>query len=201
LDQREASERFYSVIWPHASTVLRTARILARDAAEADDLAQETMIKAFRSIESFKPGTDARAWLMTILRNTRIDRMRASAASKDTVSLDQLGAEPQASPESAREDAMWEDPESLLEEFSDRQIIAALQQLPEEIRWTLLLVNVEQLDHAEAAAVLDVPVGTIKSRAHRGRAMLRGALAPIAREMRLIRQDRQNPREREPSDG
>jgi RNA polymerase sigma-70 factor (ECF subfamily) len=65
-------------------------------------------------------------------------------------------------------------------------MIQALQRLPEEIRWTLLLVDVEGMDHADAAAVLGVPVGTVKSRAHRGRAMLREALLPMARDLRLI---------------
>jgi RNA polymerase sigma-70 factor (ECF subfamily) len=65
-------------------------------------------------------------------------------------------------------------------------MIRALQRLPEEIRWTLLLVDVEGMDHADAAAVLGVPVGTVKSRAHRGRAMLREALLPMARDLRLI---------------
>jgi RNA polymerase sigma-70 factor (ECF subfamily) len=65
-------------------------------------------------------------------------------------------------------------------------LIDALRQLPDEIRWTLLLVDVEGMDHADAARVLDVPVGTIKSRAHRGRTMLREALTPLAKELRMI---------------
>jgi RNA polymerase sigma-70 factor (ECF subfamily) len=80
----------------------------------------------------------------------------------------------------------WDDPHALLQRFSDRHMIQALQCLPEEIRWTLLLVDVEGIDHAEAAAILGVPVGTVKSRAHRGRRMLREALLPLAKELRLI---------------
>ena len=79
-----------------------------------------------------------------------------------------------------------DNPQAVLQGFGDAQIIEALKQLPEEIRWSLLLVDVEQLDQTEAARVLDVPVGTIKSRLHRGRAMLRAALSPLARQMRLI---------------
>jgi RNA polymerase sigma-70 factor (ECF subfamily) len=75
-------------------------------------------------------------------------------------------------------------PEEMLEAFSDREIIAALQRLPEEIRWTLLLVDVQGMDHANAAEVLDVPVGTVKSRAHRGRNMLREILRPMAARRR-----------------
>ncbi len=74
--------------------------------------------------------------------------------------------------------------------FTDAQVIEALWALPEEIRWTLLLVDVEQLDVREAAEVLEVPVGTIKSRSHRGRRMLRERLLPLAREMRIVKPEK-----------
>lgn len=190
MDQQEVTKRFYTEVWPHAQAVLRSAQFLTHDAAEADDLAQETMIKAFRNLDGFRAGTDMKAWLMTILRNTRIDRLRAAASAKGLVSLDHLPQEPPApaeQPEPRDEEAVWRDPERMMQSFSDRQVIQAVHRLPEEIRWTLLLVDVEGLDHADAACVLDVPVGTVKSRAHRGRSMLRDALVPVAREMRLIR--------------
>jgi len=78
------------------------------------------------------------------------------------------------------------DPQQILEGFSDPQILEALSQLPDEMRWVLLFVDVEALDHATAAAVLGVAEGTIKSRAHRGRAMLRRLLLPLAQDRRLI---------------
>jgi RNA polymerase sigma-70 factor (ECF subfamily) len=183
---QNATQRFYAEVWPHAATVLRTARYLVRGDAEADDLAQEVMLKAFNHLDQLREGTDAKAWLMTILRHTRIDRVRAAAAHERDVSLTALGAEPAAAPETPA-DEVWNEPEAVLQEFSDRQVIDALKKLPEEIRWTLLLVDVEGIDQAEAAAILDVPVGTIKSRAHRGRGMLRELLTPLARELRMIR--------------
>lgn len=186
MDQQEAIRRFYAEVWPHAAVVLRTALFLTRDPTEADDLAQETMLKAFRSLGRFRAGTDAKAWLMTILRHARIDRLRATASDKESVSLDQLVSEPPAPPLDPSADGPWREPEAVFQEFSDRHVIRALQSLPEEIRWTLLLADVEGMDHADAAAVLDVPLGTVKSRSHRGRAMLRDALEPVAREMRLI---------------
>ena len=178
--------RFYAEVWPHAAVVLRTAQFLCHDEAEADDLAQEVMLKAFRHLDQLREGSDAKAWLMTILRNTRIDRIRAAAAHQRDISLEQLVAEP-AAPAASTSDTTWNEPEAVLREFSDRQIITALKELPEEIRWTLLLVDVEGIDQAEAATILDVPVGTIKSRAHRGRRMLREALTPLARELRMVR--------------
>jgi RNA polymerase sigma-70 factor (ECF subfamily) len=160
-----------------------------RNPAEADDIAQETMIKAFKAIATFHDGSDMRAWLMTILRNTRIDHIRAAASAARNVNFDQLGAEPPDSSEATGcdDDPAWDNPEELLERFSDHHVIDALHKLPEEIRWTLLLVDVEGMDHEDAAKVLGVPVGTVKSRAFRGRAMLRQSLLPVAKELRLIR--------------
>jgi RNA polymerase sigma-70 factor (ECF subfamily) len=189
LDQDESKTRFYALVWPHSPTVLRAARYLMRDPAEADDIAQETMIKAFKAIDSFQDGTDMRAWLMTILRNARIDHIRAAASSAGNVSLEQLGAEPAncSDDTGGDDDPAWDNPEELLEGFSDRCVIDALHKLPEEIRWTLLLVDVEEMDHEDAAKVMGVPVGTVKSRAFRGRAMLREQLLPVARELRLAK--------------
>ena len=188
MDHDGATKRFYDLVWPHSPTVLRAARYLVGNSAEADDIAQETMIKAFKGIGSFQDGTDMRAWLMTILRNTRIDHIRAAASSAGNVSFEQLGVEPADCSEDTGcdDDPAWDNPEELLQGFSDPCIIEALQKLPEEIRWTLLLVEVEQMDHEDAAKVLGVPDGTVKSRAFRGRAMLREALLPIAKELRLV---------------
>lgn len=155
------------------------------DAAEAEDLVQETMIKAFKNLDHFQQGTDMKAWLMTILRRTRVDHLR-SASSHEKVTLEQLNLEPQAPGSNEPCDGMSpDDPEAILQAFSDRQVIAALQALPEELRWTLLLVDVEGMEHIAAAKVLDVPVGTVKSRAHRGRAILRSTLLPLAEELRM----------------
>lgn len=183
----QANDRFYQVVWPHAPAVLRVARILVGgNDAEANDLAQETLLKAFKRLDRYQDGTDVKAWLMTILRNTRIDHARADASRK-TVSLNALEFD-MAAPGSAAEDpADWgSNPENVLNAFSDADIIKAMKHLPEEIRWTLLLVDVEGVDHAEAAKLLDVPPGTIKSRAFRGRAMLREALLPLARDRGLV---------------
>lgn len=188
----DATARFYRLVWPHRATVLRTAQVLLRGGTEADDLAQETLIKAFRAIDQFAEGTDIRAWLMTILRRTRIDRLRSSARRADEVSLDAIQAEPvdpRADEPAGTE--QWQDAEAMLQAFSDAQVIEALRQLPEDIRWTLMLVDVEGLEQQDAAKILDVPVGTVKSRAHRGRAMLRQTLLPVAREMRMVREDRE----------
>ncbi len=173
---------------PHVPVVLRAARHLVRNRAEADDIAQETMIKAFKGINGFRTGTDMRAWLMTILRNTWIDHVRSSAAAASTVSIEQLGVEvaEDSSHRASDADPAWDNPDDLMEGFSDCHVIDALHRLPEEIRWTLLLVEIEKMDHEAAAKVLGVPAGTVSSRAFRGRAMLRQELLPIARGLGLL---------------
>lgn len=168
--------------------VYRTVLSLERNPADADDIAQETLVKAFNALHNFREGTDAKAWLLTILRNTRIDHMRSrKALAATTVSLEQLPFEV-GSAKDANEEIPWEHPEEILQQFSDRQIVQALRHLPEDIRWTLLLVDIEGMEHADAAMILDIPVGTVKSRAFRGRSMLREALYPLAKELRLIRE-------------
>jgi RNA polymerase sigma-70 factor (ECF subfamily) len=175
MNQEEAKRLFYKHVWPLRAVVLRTARFLTRDAAEADDLAQETLLKAYRSIETFDVSTQAAAWLTAILRNTRIDRARAGRRESHNVSLESQGLETEARP-SGREPINYSDAAAMLDQLGDDQLIEALRELPDEIRWTLLLVDVEQLDHAQAATVMGIPVGTVKSRAHRGRQMLREKL-------------------------
>jgi RNA polymerase sigma-70 factor, ECF subfamily len=166
----DATELFYKHIWPHRAMVVRTARFLVHNLAEADDLAQETLMKAFKSIHRFDPATNAKPWISSILRHTWIDHLRADQRHRSTLALEDLDAEI-ADPAPPAE-ADTHDAQALLEQFSDQRLIQALKTLPEEIRWTLLLVDVESLDHASAAGILGVPEGTVKSRAHRGRKMM-----------------------------
>ncbi len=182
-------ERFNTLAWPHLSAVLRTATILTGgNQFDAADLAQETMLRAFRGIDGFSGSVDdARKWLLTILRNCRTDRLRTIAGSSPPMSLDALEHDPAAVPTSADHDDEWKNPRELLNRFADAEIITALKQLPEDIRWTLLLTDVEDLDIRQAAEILNVAPGTIKSRASRGRAMLREILLPLAKDRRIVK--------------
>ena len=180
-----ATERFYRLVWPERAGVLRLAAVLTRSSVEAEELAQDALVKAFKAIDTFEEGTDVRAWLAAILRNARIDRLRA-AGLRPAMSIDDLPFEPVQPAASISVEAQWQEPREILESFSDQQVIDALAAVPEEIRWTLLLVDVEGLDQVDAGRVLAIPVGTVKSRLHRGRAMLRAALLPLARDRRLV---------------
>jgi RNA polymerase sigma-70 factor (ECF subfamily) len=191
MTHADANRLFYEHLWPHRAMVLRTARMLARNAAgsgggfEAEDLAQETMVKAFKSISQFDPASSPKAWLAAILRNTWIDRLRAAGRHGELSAVSVEGQELDLA-DTRREEAAADvtDPAALLEQFSDADLIAALKTLPEEIRWTLLLVEVEGMDHADAARILGIPAGTVKSRAHRGRQMLRERLVQDGGETR-----------------
>lgn len=176
--------RFKRLALPHMAALLRISKYVTHHDQQAEDLVQETMMKAMRAIDKFQEGTDIKAWLMTILRRVHIDAVRREARHIHAVSMEQVQIDPAAPAcgEVGEFDHKWTEPAALLERFADKEVIEALKELSEDIRWTLLLVDVEQLDHAVAATILDVPLGTVKSRAHRGRAMLRDRLFLWAQE-------------------
>lgn len=176
------AKRFTRLAWTLMPVVLRTAQCLTRREAEAEDLAQETMVKAMRAIDTYQDDTNIRAWLLTILRRTHIDRHRARQPHPPEMPLDEtmIGSAVDSTEPGGRFDDQWTEPEQLMNRFEDEAVADALRELPDDIRWTLLLVDVEQLEQAKAAEVLGVAVGTIKSRVHRGRAMLRDQLYELA---------------------
>lgn len=176
------AERFKTLAWPMLPVVLRSAQYLTRNTQEAEDLAQETMIKAMRAIDSYRDGTNMKAWLLTILRRTQIDRIRSQASRPREVPLEEsmFQTDTEFTAHIGEHDDQWREPEALMNRFDDQAVIEALQALPDDMRWTLLLVDVEQMDHVQAASVLGVALGTIKSRAHRARAQLRDKLYQLA---------------------
>lgn len=170
-------QRFRRIAWPHLASLLRTAQYLTGNQDVAEDLVQDAMLKAFRALNSFKDGTNARAWLMTILRRTHIDLIRSDGRRPVQVSLEvDVERESAIAPTSDQLDARWHDPRQMLDSLDDEVIVGALRTLPDDISWTLLLVDVEQLDQQQAANILEIPVGTVKSRAFRGRRMLKELL-------------------------
>ncbi len=150
---------------------------LTRNPDDAADLVQETYARAFRARGQYRLGTNARAWLFAILRNTFLNDRRAAGRSPRTVScewLDEVKGEEQegfASPHSP-------DPQRRFVTGLMRQDIEkALLALPEEFRSAVVLCDVEEMSYAEIAQVLDIPIGTVRSRIHRGRAILRRSLS------------------------
>jgi RNA polymerase sigma-70 factor, ECF subfamily len=150
-------------------SLYRTALRLTRVPADAEDLVQETYLKAFRAADSFKPGTNLRAWLFTILHNTALNRVRDRA--REAVSVDSEIVERAAELPSAA--GTPETPESLLlRDTMTPELQAAIDALPAAFRQAVWLRDVEEFSYAEIAEMLSIPVGTVMSRISRGRHLL-----------------------------
>lgn len=154
-------------------SLYRTALRLTRRPADAEDLVQETYLKAFRAADQFEPGTNLRAWLFTILHNTA--RNSARDRARDTVSIDSdiVDRAADAPPPGGRSSGAAETPESLLlRETLTPELQAAIDALPEAFRQAVWLRDVEEFSYAEIAEMLSIPVGTVMSRISRGRHQL-----------------------------
>lgn len=156
-------------------SLYRTALRLTRDPADAEDLVQDTYLKAFRAADRFERGTNLRAWLFTILHNTA--RNRARDRARDTVTIDSETVERAADAPMLPGAAHAESPEArLIRETLDPDLKAAIEALPDAFRQAVWLRDVEEFSYAEIAAMLDIPLGTVMSRISRGRRMLFEAL-------------------------
>lgn len=166
---------------PHLDAVFRFATMLCGDPVHADDLVQETMLRAFRSWHRFRSGTNARAWLFTILRNVFISDYRRNRRKDQTVDLSDVEEITFVEPMEGK------DPEArLLHRLVDDEVVECIAKLPDVYRATLLLSDVEDLSYEEVAEVLDLPLGTVKSRLFRARQILQRQLHDYAVEMGYI---------------
>ena len=156
-------------------SLYRTALRLTRVPADAEDLVQETYLRAFRAASRFQPGTNLKAWLFTILHNTARNRVRDRA--RDTVAVDSEAVDRAADAPPAGGYGRVETPESLLlRDTLGPELQAAIDRLPPVFRQAVWLRDVEEFSYAEIAAMLDIPAGTVMSRISRGRRMLYEAL-------------------------
>jgi RNA polymerase sigma-70 factor, ECF subfamily len=179
-DEKEAL--FTQWALPHKDYVYTACLYLTRHKEEAEDLFQDTYLRAFRFFHQFTPGTNCRAWLLTIMHNAFKNRYPQHLRERRTVEFDAAAREYEkkvvASGEAGRDDPA----EVLLSRMVDSEISEALRALPEEYRSTLLLVDIEEVTYEEAATVLGCPIGTVRSRLSRARRLLRRALAIYAQE-------------------
>lgn len=165
-DRQRAEEAFERFVVPELPVLLRVARALTRHDAEAEDLVQDTLLRAYRSIETFD-GRHPRSWLLTIMRNTHINRHRRRRP--------ELLRDPDAAANSEAVDGA-DAQSALFDEQFDAEVEAALFALPSPFRVMVELVDIRGLSYAEAAAELDIPIGTVMSRLHRARQRLRNHL-------------------------
>ena len=184
--QRLATEardrvRFEEEALALSEQVYRVARHLVGSREEADDLVQEAYARAFRSWRSYQPGTNMRAWLLRILTNINIDRGRRQQRApqmqpleaNDYYLYDRLAAE---------DGDGVSDEQRVVERLSQDDIVTALSAVPHDFRDVLVLVDLGDFSYADAAQILDIPVGTVMSRLHRGRRILKRELAEAALE-------------------
>jgi RNA polymerase sigma-70 factor (ECF subfamily) len=172
----------------YAPQLFSAAMRMTRNRADAEDLVQETYLKGFRSFHTFTEGTNLRAWLFRILTNTYINRYRAKQRRPDETDLAdvedlylyrRLGTLDNSSLGRSAE-------ESLMEMLPDDEVKAALENLPDNFRLPVMLADVEGFSYKEIAAMLEIPIGTVMSRLHRGRKAMQKMLYEYARDRGLV---------------
>ena len=175
---------------PHLDGLYAAAMRMTRNVADAEDLVQETMVRAYRGFEGFTEGTNLRAWLYRILTNTFINTYRARQRRPEQTELDdvedlylyrRIGGL-----EAARMGRSAED--ELMDLFSETEVKTAIEELPEQFRMAVLLADVEGFSYKEIAEILDIPIGTVMSRLHRGRKSLQKTLHDFAVDRGLTAQ-------------
>jgi RNA polymerase sigma-70 factor, ECF subfamily len=160
-----------------ADQVYRVARRLVPTREEAEDLVQETYARAFRSWRSYTPGTNLRAWLMRILTNLNIDRGRRAQRTPDLRPMEEGDY---FLYNRLEETSGADDEDRIVERLSQDSIVDALSSVPHQFRDVIVLVDIGDFSYQDAAQILDVPIGTVMSRLHRGRRILKGQLAEAA---------------------
>ncbi len=182
--RRAASEardrvRFEEEALALSDQVYRVARRLVSSREEAEDLVQETYARAFRSWRSFTPGTNLRAWLLRILTNLNIDRGRRKQRAPDEQPLEESDYVLYNRLEQSSRDGNA-DEERVVERLSQDDIVGALSAVPHDFRDVVVLVDIGDFTYQDAAQILDIPIGTVMSRLHRGRRILKRELAEKA---------------------
>jgi RNA polymerase sigma-70 factor (ECF subfamily) len=183
---RRQPTEFEKEAMSHLSTLLAVGSRLTRSNAEAEDLVQDTLLKALRAREHFTPGSNMRAWLLRILTNTFINRYRRGGLERSV--LDGPDADPLADGwiGASTMEAM-RDPESrAMRALLEKEIVAALDELPEEFRLAVVLSDVEELSYREISEIMGCPIGTVMSRLHRGRRLLKRRLVEHARTLGIV---------------
>jgi RNA polymerase sigma-70 factor (ECF subfamily) len=183
-----AREDFTNDAMQYAPQLFATALRMTRNRSDAEDLVQETFLKGWRAFDSYQQGTNLRAWLFRIMTNTFINRYNSQQRRPHETELDEveelflfrrMGAFDQSKMSQSAEDQM-------LELFTDDEVKNAIESLPETFRIPVLLSDVEGFSYKEIAEMLEVPIGTVMSRLHRGRKAMQKMLYEYAKERGLV---------------
>lgn len=179
-EEVKKQEDFEEEIIPHLDAMYNFALRLTSEPNDAEDLVQDTIVKAYRFFSSYEKGTNAKAWLFRILKNSYINNYRKNSKKPNQVDYDEISTfyetiRAERTDTSDLEDKMFRD-------LIDDDISKALDELPEDFRTVVLLCDVKGFTYEEIANMLDVPIGTIRSRLHRGRNLLKSQLIEYAEE-------------------
>ncbi len=188
ISDRDKHEEFERVALVHLHSLYHMALRFTRNPADAEDLLQDTYVRAFRFFDRYQPGTNAKAWLFKILRNGFINRYRKAQKRPDEVDFSKIEETFESLLEPRQRLPGPE--EELLSRSLDEPIEDALRALPEEYRSVLLLAVVEGFSYREIATTLDCPMGTVMSRLHRARKHMKSRLLSYARERGLVKDKR-----------
>lgn len=171
-------QEFNEEIIPHLDSLYNFGLRLTSDPNDAEDLVQDTIVKAYRFFSSYEKGTNAKAWLFRILKNSYINNYRRKSKKPQEVDYDEVSSFYESIRAERTESSDLED--KMFRELIDDELTNALDQIPEDFRTVVLLCDVEDFTYEEIANMLDVPIGTIRSRLHRGRNLLKAQLMEYA---------------------
>lgn len=176
--EKRKQEDFSEEIIPHLDALYNFGLRLTSDPNDAEDLVQDSVVKAYRFFDSYEKGTNAKAWLFRILKNSYINNYRKKSKKPQEVDYDEVASFYESIRAERTETSDMED--KMFRELIDDDISNALDEIPEDFRTVVLLCDVEDFTYEEIANMLDVPIGTIRSRLHRGRNLLKAQLMDYA---------------------
>jgi RNA polymerase sigma-70 factor (ECF subfamily) len=184
----EDKKRFQRDAIPLLDSLYAGALRMTRNPADAEDLLQETMMRAYRSFDRFEEGTNLKAWLFRILTNAYINTYRKKQREPQKISQDEIEDFDLYRELKDHDPQLSVTPETMvLDRLVDGDILQAIEDLPEQFRLAVVLSDVEDFSYAEMAEIMDVPLGTVMSRLHRGRKALQKRLWDVARERGIVK--------------
>ncbi|HVM34860.1 MAG TPA: sigma-70 family RNA polymerase sigma factor [Actinomycetota bacterium] len=184
----EDEARFERDALPLLDSLYGGALRMTRNPADAEDLVQETMLRAYRSFDRFEAGTNLKAWLFRIMTNAYINTYRKKQREPQKVSQDEVEDFDLYQELKNHDPQFSATPETIvLDQLVDTDIIEAIEDLPEQFRLAVMLSDLEGFSYAEMAEIMDVPMGTVMSRLHRGRKALQKRLWELARDRGIVR--------------
>ncbi len=189
MSEEEKQEIFEEEALPHLNALYNYARSISYSDQDAEDLVQETYMRAYRYFHQYTPGTNCKAWLFTILRNLYNTKYKQYKKTPDQVHYE---AEEQIYEQIVNEDlsSVIKNPEEeFFENILPDEIVNAIEDLPEKYRSCIVLSDVEDFSYKEIAEILDIPIGTVMSRLHRGRNILKKKLVDYAKDKGVIPED------------